>query len=77
MPSVNVGSQTGSKNNSNNNRKEDLIKWRRVKVLKLSSQGHNQSEIVITDAIRFVQTNKETKMGKNLRNLTLAKTKIS
>jgi hypothetical protein len=26
-------------------RKEDLIEWRRAKVLELSSQGHNQSEI--------------------------------
>jgi transposase len=26
-------------------RKEDLIQWRRAKVLELSSQGHNQSEI--------------------------------
>ena len=28
-----------------NNRKDDMIEWRRAKVLELSSQGHNQSEI--------------------------------
>ena len=26
-------------------RKDDMIEWRRAKVLELSSQGHNQSEI--------------------------------
>jgi hypothetical protein len=30
---------------SKNNRKDDMIEWRRSKVLELSSQGHNQSEI--------------------------------
>ena len=29
---------------SKNNRKDDMIEWRRSKVLELSSQGHNQSE---------------------------------
>jgi transposase len=44
--SSNMGSQTGIKNNNNNSRrKEDMIEWRRAKVLELSSQGHNQSEI--------------------------------
>jgi len=28
-----------------NGRKDDMIEWRRAKVLELSSQGHNQSEI--------------------------------
>ena len=32
----------GSKSNG---RKDDMIEWRRSKVLELSSQGHNQSEI--------------------------------
>jgi hypothetical protein len=30
---------------SKNNRKDDMIEWRRAKVLELSSQGYNQSEI--------------------------------
>ena len=30
---------------SKNNRKDEMIEWRRAKVLELSSQGHNQSEI--------------------------------
>src|SRR5918994_1128617 len=30
---------------SKNSRKEDMIEWRRAKVLELRSQGHNQSEI--------------------------------
>jgi transposase len=34
-----MGSQTMSRG------KEDMIEWRRAKVLELSSQGHNQSEI--------------------------------
>jgi transposase len=29
----------------NGNRKDGMIEWRRAKVLELSSQGHNQSEI--------------------------------
>jgi hypothetical protein len=37
----NLSSNMGSKNN----RKDDMIEWRRSKVLELSSQGHNQSEI--------------------------------
>jgi hypothetical protein len=37
----NLNSNMGSKNN----RKDDMIEWRRSKVLELSSQGHNQSEI--------------------------------
>jgi transposase len=35
----------GSQNGEGGRRKEDLIEWRRAKVLELSSQGHNQSEI--------------------------------
>ena len=72
-----MGSQTGSKNNSNNNRKEDLIEW----------QGHNQSEIAkmgylpLTEIQSIRQQAQENLqyhiLGKNLRNLTLAKTKIS
>jgi transposase len=37
----NLSSNMGSKNN----RKDEMIEWRRAKVLELSSQGHNQSEI--------------------------------
>jgi hypothetical protein len=37
----NLSSNMGSKNI----RKDDMIEWRRSKVLELSSQGHNQSEI--------------------------------
>ena len=40
--SSNMGSQSGSKKN---NRKDDIIEWRRAKVLELSSQSYNQSEI--------------------------------
>ena len=29
----------------NGNRKDEMIEWRRAKVLELSSKGHNQSEI--------------------------------
>jgi hypothetical protein len=39
----NLSSKMGSQNVSIG--KEDLIEWRRAKVLELSSQGHNQSEI--------------------------------
>jgi hypothetical protein len=35
----------GSKIGKCNGRKDDMIEWRRAKVLELSSQGHNQSEI--------------------------------
>ena len=37
-----LSSKMGSKCNG---RKDDMIEWRRAKVLELSSQGHNQSEI--------------------------------
>jgi hypothetical protein len=37
-----LSSKMGSKCNG---RKDDMIEWRRTKVLELSSQGHNQSEI--------------------------------
>jgi hypothetical protein len=39
----NLSSKMGSQNASRG--KEDMIEWRRAKVLELSSQGHNQSEI--------------------------------
>jgi hypothetical protein len=39
----NLSSKMGSQNVSRG--KEDMIEWRRAKVLELSSQGHNQSEI--------------------------------
>jgi hypothetical protein len=35
----------GSKMGKCNGRNDDMIEWRRAKVLELSSQGHNQSEI--------------------------------
>jgi hypothetical protein len=41
----NLSSNMGSKNGKCNGRKDDMIEWRRAKVLELSSQGHNQSEI--------------------------------
>ena len=40
-----LSSKMGSKIGKCNGRKDDMIEWRRAKVLELSSQGHNQSEI--------------------------------
>jgi hypothetical protein len=41
----NLSSNMGSKMGKCNGRNDDMIEWRRAKVLELSSQGHNQSEI--------------------------------
>jgi hypothetical protein len=41
----NLSSNMGRKNGKAGIGKEDLIEWRRAKVLELSSQGNNQTEI--------------------------------
>jgi hypothetical protein len=43
-----------------NGRKDDMIEWRRAKVLELSSQGHNQSEIATVMQVGISTINRDT-----------------
>ena len=52
-----LSSKMGSKCNG---RKDDMIEWRRAKVLELSSQGHNQSEIATIMQVGISTINRDT-----------------